>query len=133
MITWEATLSVGRNGWPTGRPDEKRFISGRAHARIHSGSGPLTPLETEIGSDKGRNSARRFPSIEVVPADSELCKHTVRPGCRVRQDPGVRRSITPHSPQSYGGMFRRRRAAKFVAEVPVEGNKRETRWSARFI
>ena len=46
---------------------------------------------------------------------------------------GVRRSVTPHSPQSYGGMFLRRRAPKFVAEVPMERNERETRRSERFI
>jgi hypothetical protein len=42
--------------------------------------GPLAPLEAEIGSDKGQNSARSYPSIEVVPADSELRRRTVRQG-----------------------------------------------------
>jgi hypothetical protein len=66
--------------------------------------GPLAPLGTEIGLDKGRKSARSYPSIEVVPADSELHKRTARQGVGYVRTQGVRRSVTPHSPQSYGSV-----------------------------
>jgi hypothetical protein len=44
----------------------------------------------------GRNSARRYPSIEVEPADSELHKRTARLGCRVRQS-GLRGTQRHHA------------------------------------
>jgi len=94
--------------------------------------GPLAPLETKIELDKGRNSARSYPSIEVVPADSELRKRTVRQGVGYVRTQGYVEALR-HIPPSYGGVFLRRRAAKFVAEVPVERNRRENEAETRFI
>jgi hypothetical protein len=128
-ITREATLSLGvMVGLQSDLMNEEIHL--RESSCSHTlgkrvSGGPLAPLETEIGLDKGRNSAKSYPSIEVVPADSELHKHTARQGVGYVRTQGYVGALR-HIPHRVTEVLRRNvSAAKFVAEVPVERNRRE--------
>ena len=128
-ITREATLSEGRKGWPTGRPDESQ-IHLRKNSHSHTlgrrvSDGPLTPLGIEIGLDEGKNSASSYPSIEVVPAESELlCKRRVRQGVGYVRTQGY---CTPKHYATFPTELRRNVSAEESSQVCSRGTGGEER------